>query len=71
MAVHAKKIIYASAFKGEPELSNMELVEEELPELREGEILIEALYISVDPYIRPYMTVKPIGDLMLGGQVAK
>jgi prostaglandin reductase 1 len=49
--VKAKKFIYASAFKGEPKLSDFELVEEELPALKDGEILIEAQFLSVDPYM--------------------
>lgn len=71
MAVRAKKYIYASAFKGEPKLSDIQLVEEDLPELKNGEILIEAIYLSVDPYMRPYMTRYPVGTPMIGGQVAK
>jgi len=71
MAVRAKKFIYASAFKGEPKLSDIQLVEEDLPELKDGEILLETLYLSVDPYMRPYMTRFPVGSLMIGGQVAK
>jgi prostaglandin reductase 1 len=69
--VRAKKIINVSAFKGEPKLSDFELVEEDLPELKDGEILIEAIYLSVDPYMRPYMSRFPVGSLMIGGQVAK
>lgn len=71
MAVRAKKFIYASAFKGEPKLSDIQLVEEDLPDLKNGEILIEAIYLSVDPYMRPYMTRYPVGTPMIGGQVAK
>lgn len=71
MAVRAKKFIYASAFKGEPKLTDIQLVEEDLPPLKDGEVLIEALFLSVDPYHRPYMTRYPIGSEMIGGQVAK
>lgn len=71
MAVRAKKFVYASPFIGEPNLSDMQLVEEDLPPVIEGEIMIEALYLSVDPYMRFYMPFKPIGSLMIGGQVAK
>lgn len=69
--VLAKKFIYANAFKGEPKLSDFKLVEEELNELQNGEILIEATDLSVDPYMRPYMMAFPIGSQMIGGQVAK
>lgn len=36
-----------------------------------AEILLEAEYLSVDPYMRPYSTTLPIGSVMLGGQVTK
>jgi prostaglandin reductase 1 len=69
--VRAKKIIYAKAFKGEPTPENFQLVEEDLPELKDGEILIEAVFLSVDPYMRPYMNAFPEGVTMIGGQTAK
>ena len=69
--VLAKKILNVSSFKGEPKLTDFEVVEEELPELKDGEILIEAFYLSVDPYMRPYMKNFPVGSLMIGGQGAK
>lgn len=53
MTVRAKKFVYVSAFKGEPKYSDFELVEEDLPQLKDGEFQIEALYWSVDPYMRP------------------
>jgi prostaglandin reductase 1 len=71
MAVRAKKFIYASAFKGEPKATDIQLVEEDLPALQDGEFLIEAISLSVDPYMRPYMTRFPLGSQMIGGQVAK
>lgn len=69
--VRAKKIIYASAFKGEPKLTDFQVVEEELAALKDGEILIEAVFLSVDPYMRPYMKSFPVGATMIGGQVSK
>lgn len=36
-----------------------------------SEVLVEALYLSVDPYMRPYMERFPVGATMIGGQVAK
>lgn len=72
MSIRAKKFIYAKAFKGEAKLSDIELVEEDLPPLKDGEILIEALYLSVDPYMRLWQALKfPVGSTMIGGQVAK
>lgn len=45
--------------------------QEELPGLKDGEILCEALYLSVDPYMRPYSANWPLGCTMKGGQVAR
>ncbi|XP_053683332.1 prostaglandin reductase 1-like [Sabethes cyaneus] len=65
----AQKWIYAKAFKGEPTNENFRLEKEELPALKKGEFLAEAKYLSVDPYMRPYMMAYPEGTLMIGGQV--
>lgn len=67
----ARKFLYVKEFKGEPTLSNFKLVEEDLPALKDGEILAEAEFLSVDPYMRPYMLNYPVGTTMIGGQVAK
>ena len=32
---------------------------------------MQAEYLSVDPYMRPYSVNVPIGSVMIGGQVAK
>lgn len=36
-----------------------------------SEVLAEALVLSVDPYMYPYMQLYPIGVTMIGLQVAK
>jgi len=69
--VKTKKFIYAKAFEGEPKETDFKLVEEELPALKDGEVLSEALFHSVDPYMRPYMARYPVGVTMIGGQIAK
>ncbi len=33
--------------------------------------MCEALWLSVDPYMRPYSKKFPLGSTMIGGQVAK
>lgn len=66
--VKAKVFVLARPFEGEPQLSNFALQEENLPDLKDGEILIEANFLSVDPYMRLGC---PIGSVMIGGQVAK
>uniref|UniRef100_A0A182PV86 Prostaglandin reductase 1 n=1 Tax=Anopheles epiroticus TaxID=199890 RepID=A0A182PV86_9DIPT len=67
----AKKWIYAKPFVDEPTLDNFELVEEPVPELKDGEFMIRALFLSVDPYMRIYMLANPTGSTMIGGQVGQ
>jgi prostaglandin reductase 1 len=67
----ARKWILAKHFQGEPKEDDLELQEEELPELKDGDVLFEALYLSVDPYMRPYSASCPIGSTMIGQQLAK
>ncbi|XP_058811534.1 prostaglandin reductase 1-like [Topomyia yanbarensis] len=69
--VVAKKWIYARAFTGLPTRENFRLEEETLPDIKDNEFLAEAIFASVDPYIRVYMARYPIGSVMVGGQVAK
>jgi prostaglandin reductase 1 len=53
----AKKWILAKQFKGVPTEENLQLVEEDLPdELKPNEILLQAVYLSVDPYMRFFKT---------------
>lgn len=56
-------------FEGEPKLSDFQLAEEELPPLENGQILIEAEYLSVDPYMRVFDIA--VDSVMIGGQIAK
>ncbi len=56
---------------GIPQASNFELVEGELPELREGQVLVRNQFLSVDPAMRGWVSTVPnysepvaIGDVM-------
>lgn len=69
--VKAKKFVYVQKFDGEPKPDDFKLEEEDLPELQDGDVLVEAIYLSVDPYMRAYMPQLPVGITMIGGQVAK
>lgn len=69
--VKTKKFILAKHFVGEPKADDFTLVEEELPPLKEGEIMCEAVWLSVDPYMRPYSARFPTGITMFGTQVAR
>ncbi|XP_044513420.1 prostaglandin reductase 1 [Gracilinanus agilis] len=70
--VYAKCWTIKKYFEGPPTKSNFELKEIELPALKNGEVLLEALFLSVDPYMR--VAVKKHlkeGDPMMGSQVAR
>lgn len=67
----AKVFIYAQKFEGEVQLSNFELVEEDIPALQDDQFLVEAIYVSVDPYVRTLALNFPTGITMIGRQVAK
>ncbi|KAL0841456.1 hypothetical protein ABMA28_015142 [Loxostege sticticalis] len=47
--VKARKFVVKKAFKGTPKRDDFEIVEYELPPLKDGEILTKAVWISVDP----------------------
>lgn len=70
-ALKSKKFLYVKEFKGEPTASNFELVDEDLPALKDGDVLTSAEYLSVDPYMRPYMANYKAPCTMIGGQIAK
>jgi len=67
--VLAKKYVLVKEFDGFPNDENIELQDEELPALTDDEVLFEAVYLSVDPYMRVFPI--PIGSVMIGTQVAK
>ncbi|CAL1682318.1 unnamed protein product [Lasius platythorax] len=69
--VKAKKYVLVKHFVNDPKPTDLKLVEEELPPLKNEEYLVEAEYLSVDPYMRPYVQRYPLGSTMIGGQVAK
>ena len=51
-----KTIILNSRPVGKPQLSDFKLVEEEMPEIKEGEVLLKTKFVSVDPYLRGRMS---------------
>ena len=71
------KILYKRP-SGYPKSEDFKLVESELPELLEGEILIESKFLSLDPYMRgrmndtkSYAPSVKLGDVMTGEAVGK
>ncbi|KAL1509776.1 hypothetical protein ABEB36_004461 [Hypothenemus hampei] len=69
--VIAKKWVVVQASKGFPKISDFKLEEEKLRPIEDGEFLVEAVYLSVDPYMRAYMSRLPKNSTMIGGQIAK
>jgi NADPH-dependent curcumin reductase CurA len=73
-----RQFVLASRPSGFPEESNFKLIETPIPELKDGEFLARAMYISVDPYMRgrisqakSYAAGVEIGGLMVAGGVAR
>lgn len=67
----AKKWIFKQHFEGVPKDSDIELEEETLPELQDGDVLFEAMYLSVDPYMRAFSRSQTPPAVMVGEQLAK
>ena len=59
MGITNKKWILRSRPKGLVEKSNFEFIEENLPDIEEGQILIQTEYLSVDPTQRMWLTDVP------------
>ncbi|MDP8984603.1 MAG: NADP-dependent oxidoreductase [Pseudomonadota bacterium] len=72
------RILLAARPQGAATLDSFRLEEVPLPELRDGEILLKTLWLSLDPYMRGRMSDAPsyaapvaIGAVMTGGTVAR
>lgn len=69
--MNSKKWILAKHFEGFPKEENLQLIDYTLPELKENEALLKAVYLTVDPYMRPFTSNLPIGSTMIGEQLAQ
>lgn len=67
--VWARKYVLKKHYTGAPKLSDYELVQYELPALKDGEILVKAEWIGVDPYLRVYDSVFKVPYDQFGLQV--
>lgn len=72
------RIVLASRPKGAPQEENFRLDEEIVPSLKDGELLLRTIYLSLDPYMRGRMSDAPsyappveIGEPMVGGTVCQ
>jgi len=76
MADLNRQIVLAQRPMGMPKESDFRLVESPKPHAGAGEALVRALYLSVDPYMRPLMSGQSsyargvqVGEVMVGGAV--
>ncbi len=72
------RIVLARRPKGAPVLEDFRLEESPLPELIEGQMLLQTLYLSLDPYMRGRMSDGPsyappvaLNEVMEGGTVSR
>ena len=64
--------------QGEASVDNFRLVEQALPELKDGEVLVRHHFLSLDPYMRgrmnevkSYAAPQPLNEVMIGGTVGE
>ena len=76
--MNTKQIVLSSRPKGKPVMANFETKNIDLPELADKEIILEAMYFSVDPYMRgrmndakSYAPPFELGKPITGGVIAK
>ncbi|RDD42115.1 Prostaglandin reductase 1 [Trichoplax sp. H2] len=67
----SRQVVIASEFKGAPQPSNFRIDEVDLPAVKDGEVLVQNLFLSVDPYMRAYTQFLKVGNTMIGQGVAK
>ena len=71
MPIH-KQWVLARKPRGLPQEEDFELREDHTPDLKKGEILCRALFLSIDPITRLYMSYgMREGDVFPGRQVAR
>jgi NADPH-dependent curcumin reductase len=73
-----RQIVLKSRPEGLPTPANFALVESGIPEPGDHEVLIQTLWLSLDPYMRgrmaaakSYATPVPVGGVMVGGTVGR
>ena len=78
MATMNKRLVLASRPTGEPTPQNFRLEQVALPTLKDGEVLVQHHYLSLDPYMRgrmnegkSYAQPQPLDAVMIGGTVGE
>ncbi len=73
-----RKITLKSRPEGYPKLSDFELIEEPIPQPGEGEVLVQSIWLSLDPYMRGRMRdtgsfapAMQLGEVIIGSAVGR
>lgn len=73
-----RQIVLASRPYGEPVAENFRLVESGIPAIKDGEVLLQTIYLSLDPYMRgrmndakSYADPVALDEVMVGGSVCR
>lgn len=70
--VHTAKVwIYAVKSVGCPKVTDFELKTQELPALKDGEFVAEAMYFGMNAGMRAHQKQFPLGSVISGAQIAK
>lgn len=73
-----RRIVLANRPEGQPTPQDFRLEEVPIPELKDGEMLLQTVWLSLDPYMRSrmnegqsYAAASKLGDVMVGGTVSR
>src|SRR5262245_7401396 len=73
-----RRIVLANHPNGDPTPADFRLEEAPIPQLKDGEILLQTVYLSLDPYMRSRMSTAAsyaagtaLNDVMVGGTVSR
>jgi NADPH-dependent curcumin reductase CurA len=73
-----RRVVLASRPTGAATLASFRLEQTPVPDIREGEVLLRTLWLSLDPYMRGRMSDAPsytapvqLGEVMIGGTVGR
>jgi NADPH-dependent curcumin reductase CurA len=78
MESYNERVVLAARPIGEPKLSDFRLERVPRPEPKEGEVLLQVIWLSIDPYmrgrmneVRSYAPHVKLGEVMVGGTVGR
>ncbi|MCL2897960.1 NADP-dependent oxidoreductase [Brenneria tiliae] len=73
-----RRIVLASRPHGAPTQDNFRLEQQPIPQIKEGEVLLRTVFLSLDPYMRGRMSDAPsyakpveLGEVMVGATVSR